>query len=70
MQNLIGQIAAHGYITKIVKSPIEARNLVARYLATSPRVSHMAINALRFGTQAKVYAPIIASAIAQGDQQE
>jgi hypothetical protein len=69
MQNLIGQIAAHGYITKIVKSPLEARNLVARYLATSPRVSHMAINALKFGTPAKVYAPIIASAIAQGDQQ-
>lgn len=70
MQNMIQQIAAHGYITKIVKAPIEARNLVARYLATSPRVSHMAINALKFGTPAKVYAPIIASAIAEGDQEK
>ena len=68
MQSMIGQIASHGYITKIVKSPIEARNLVARYLATSPRVSHMAINALKFGTAPKVYGPIIGNAIAQGEQ--
>jgi hypothetical protein len=69
MQNMIQQIAGHGYITKIVKSPIEARNLVARYLATSPRVSHMAINALKFGTPIKVYGPLIASEIAQGEEQ-
>jgi hypothetical protein len=69
MQNLIGQVAAHGYISKLVKSPVEARNLVARYLATSPRVSHMAINALKFGTPAKIYTPIIASAVAESDQQ-
>lgn len=70
MQNLIGQIAGHGYITRIVKSPIEARNLVARYLATSPRVAHTAISALKFGTPAKVYAPIIANAIAESEKQD
>jgi hypothetical protein len=69
MQSMIGQIASHGYITKIVKSPIEARNLVARYLATSPKVSNMAIHALKFGTPAKVYGPLIASEIAQGQEQ-
>ena len=68
MQSMIGQIASHGYITKIVKSPIEARNLVARYLATSPKVSNMAIHALQFGTAPKVYGPIIGNAIAQGEQ--
>jgi hypothetical protein len=68
MQNMIGKIAAEGYITKAVKSPVEARNLIVRYLATSPRVSHMAINALKFGTPAKVYGPLIASAIAQADE--
>ena len=68
MQSMIGQIASHGYITKIVKSPIEARNLVARYLATSPKVSNMAIHALKFGTAPKVYGPIIGNAIAQGEQ--
>jgi hypothetical protein len=69
MQSMIGQIASHGYITKIVKSPIEARNLVARYLATSPKVSNMAIHALKFGTPAKIYGPLIASEIAQGQEQ-
>jgi hypothetical protein len=69
MQSMIGQIASHGYITKIVKSPIEARNLVARYLATSPKVSNLAIHALKFGTPAKVYGPLIASEIAQGQEQ-
>ncbi len=63
MQSMIGKIASDGYISKVVKSPAEARNLVARYLATSPRVSHMMINALKFGTPAKVYGPMIANAI-------
>lgn len=68
MQSLIGQIAGHGPITRLVKSPLEARNLVARFLATSPGVSHMAISALKFGTPAKIYAPIIANAIAESEQ--
>ncbi len=68
MQSMIGKIAAEGYVTKAVKSPIEARNLVARYLATSPRVSHMMINALKFGTPAKIYGPMIANAIAGQEQ--
>jgi hypothetical protein len=68
MQSMIGKIASEGYVSKIVKSPLEARNLVARYLATSPRVSHMAINALKFGTPAKIYGPLIANAIAGQEQ--
>jgi hypothetical protein len=68
MQSMIGKIASEGYVSKIVKSPVEARNLVARYLATSPRVSHMVINALKFGTPAKVYAPFVANAIAGQEQ--
>ncbi|HWF03286.1 MAG TPA: hypothetical protein VHA06_06340, partial [Candidatus Angelobacter sp.] len=65
MQSQITQLASEGTLTKLVKSPLEARNLVARTLATSPRVSQMMMNALKFGTPAKIYGPLIANAIAQ-----
>jgi hypothetical protein len=70
MQAQVNQLAKEGAVGKLVKSPMEARNLVARYLATSPRVSQMMIGALKFGTPAKVYGPLIANEIAKGQQQE
>ena len=43
---------------------------VARYLATSPRVSQLMIGALTKGTSAKIYGPLIANEIAKGEQQQ
>jgi len=68
MQGMIAKIASEGHVSKLVKTPLDARNLVARYLATSPRVSHMLINALKFGTPAKIYGPLIANEISQGQE--
>lgn len=70
MQQQINQVASSGYVTKLVKSPLEARNLVARYLATSPRVSGLMMSALKFGTPAKVYGPLVANAIAKAQEDE
>lgn len=70
MQSQVNQLASDGAVSKLVKSPMEARNLVARYLATSPRVSGMMMNALKFGTPAKIYGPLIANEIAKGEQKD
>jgi hypothetical protein len=68
MQAQVSQIASDGAVSKLVKSPMEARNLVARYLATSPRVSKLMVGALTKGTSAKIYGPLIANEIAKGEQ--
>jgi len=41
------------------------KDAVLRAIATRPRVAQLTIQALKFGTPAKLYAPLIANAISQ-----
>jgi GGDEF domain-containing protein len=52
-----------GYVGKTAHTPGLVRDTIARSLATKPRVSNMLINALKFGTNAKIYGPLIADEI-------
>lgn len=61
VNNAIGEIG--GYVGKAARTPGNILDTVARSLATKPRVSNMLINALKFGTNAKIYGPLIADEI-------
>jgi hypothetical protein len=51
------------YLGKTVKTPMFARDLVARALATNPRATSMLLTALKFNSPVKVYVPLIAAEI-------